>query len=101
MEEKNNYIESVKEILLKISDEESTQRYETLIGKEDIQATIGFVCDYIRDFSGDIWDLAEIVASIVFDRCQPNLPGAAAIAYMVHKIFRHGIESICSKAMTT
>ena len=95
--QKNEYIESVKDELEGILGQENYDYYEKCYSKQDIKLYVECLCDNLKDFDGDIWELAEVVAATIFEVYHQNLPGSGLAAYLIVKIFKHGVAYICEE----
>lgn len=93
--DEKDFIELVKNDLLELIEKSNSDYYEIRINKEDIEIYMSSLCTKLSDFDGDIWQLAEVLASTIFELSAPNLPGTGLVAYLVLKIFRKGIKTVC------
>lgn len=94
---KQEYIDSIKEELEKLLEQEQEEVYAISISREKLTLYANYVCDKIQYFKDDEWKLAEVVGSILYEALSPNVPGSSLIAHLVFRLFRRGIENACNE----
>lgn len=93
--QKAEYIESVKDKLEELLEQGNSDYYQKGINKQEIKVYMSEICSNLSDFDGDTWQLAEMVAGAIYEHCAPQLPGSGLVAYMVLRLFRNGIKTVC------
>ena len=95
--EKNEYIESVKEELEQLLSLENAEIYELSFSKAELKRYIAKLCETLKDFDGDIWQLANLAASIIFEGSPNSPPGSGIVAHFVLRMFREEINDVCKE----
>lgn len=96
---KEEYIQKIKDELEDLLEQDNVTSFEFDMNEGKFRDFIGIVCQNIKNFSEDIWRLAEVVGGILFDHYGFNaLPGHTLVSYLVIKLFRKSIETVCDEA---
>lgn len=96
--EKQEYIESVKEELDQLIGLENAEIYKLSFSKKELKLFIPKLCEKLQDFDGDIWQLAELAASVIFELSKISFPGSGIVAHFVLRLFREGVDEVCNES---
>jgi len=92
-----DYIDNVLKAVENVINDEDQATYEYGWNDEIVLEITKFICDNVNRLDGDIGDVSEEIAAIVYIKYAGVLPPEMALALVIVKIFRKKLSAVCKE----